>query len=297
MPPAENPDDFEAQLEMSFEKLDCDYLDLFGFHGINLPHHLEWITRRGGCYDVIEKWRKQGLIKNVGFSTHGPTDLITEAIETDLFDYVNLHWYFFFQRNYPCVEAAAEKDMGVFIISPSDKGGKLYEPPKKLVDLCDGWHPMKFNDLFCLQDPKVHTLSIGAAKPTDFDIHIDALSDIDNTAKVQEIAKGILNELDSYHGADWMKDWDKGLPVFEDQMDHINYYEILRLYNLAAGLDMVEYGKMRYNLLGKKDHWFSGDIAGNLQAHDLSGELANSPFVDRIPDVLKKAHELMYNPS
>ena len=42
------------------------------------------------------------------------------------------------------------RDMGVFIISPSDKGGMLYKPPARLVDLCQPLHPLVFNVLFCL---------------------------------------------------------------------------------------------------------------------------------------------------
>ena len=65
--------------------------------------------------------------------------------------------------------------MGVFIISPSDKGGQLYNPPAKLVDLCQPLSPMVFNDLFCLSHPQIHTLSLGAARPTDFDEHLKTL--------------------------------------------------------------------------------------------------------------------------
>jgi len=32
------------------------------------------------------------------------------------FDYINLHWYYIYQRNWAAVEAATERDMGVFII-------------------------------------------------------------------------------------------------------------------------------------------------------------------------------------
>ena len=46
------------------------------------------------------------------------------------FDYVNLHWYYIYQANWPAIEEARCRDMGVFIISPADKGGMLYRPPK-----------------------------------------------------------------------------------------------------------------------------------------------------------------------
>ena len=77
----------------------------------------------------------------VGFSTHAAADLILRAIETGAFDYVNLHWYFVNDFNWPAIEAATARDMGVFIISPNDKGGKLYEPPPKLAELVRAAQP------------------------------------------------------------------------------------------------------------------------------------------------------------
>src|SRR5436189_281691 len=76
--------------------------------------------------------QKEGRVRFIGFSTHAPCRVIVQAIESGEFDYVNLHWYFVNPLNWPAVEAAACQDMGVFIISPSDKGGKLYNPPAKL---------------------------------------------------------------------------------------------------------------------------------------------------------------------
>ena len=173
VPPYKDPKEFESVLEQSLCNLKMDHIDLFSFHGINLPAHLEWVVDE--CYEVANRWRKEGKIRNIGFSTHASTDLIVKSIQTGLFDYVNLHYYYFMQKNDPAVVAATQRDMGVFIISPSDKGGRLYDPPKKLEELCQPYSPMVFNDLFCLSDPRIHTLSLGAAVPSDFDEHLKTL--------------------------------------------------------------------------------------------------------------------------
>ena len=64
--------------------------------------------------------------------------------------------------------------MGIFIISPSDKGGMLYKPPRKLAEACRPFSPIAFHDLWIwnLSDPPVHTLVVGAARPSDFDEHV-----------------------------------------------------------------------------------------------------------------------------
>jgi len=88
-----------------------------------------------------------------------------QSIETGVFDYVNLHYQFVGSYtasgsgssatggNYEALVAAQKHDMGtpgcrpellrfslqattgVFIISATDKGGALYEPPRKLYSV------------------------------------------------------------------------------------------------------------------------------------------------------------------
>ena len=190
--PKADAKEFENTLEKSLDNLQLDYIDLLGIHGINNPETLHNTIRPGGCLDIARKFQAQGKVKFIGFSTHGPTDILVEAINTNQFDYINLHWYYINQSNWAAIEAATRHDMGVFIISPSDKGGRLYDPPEKLVKLCAPLSPMVFNDLFCLSHSQVHTLSLGASKPSDFDEHLKALDLLD---KVSEILPPIINKL------------------------------------------------------------------------------------------------------
>src|SRR3954464_10809239 len=173
--PAENPKDFLRTFDRSMDYLRLDYVDLLALHGVNHRGFLKWALQKNGCVAAARKLQKEGRIRFLGFSTHATTDIINEAIASEEFDYVNLHWYFVNDLNWSCIEAAHKRDMGVFIISPNDKGGKLYEPPPKLVKLCEPLTPMQFNDLYCLSRPQVHTLSCGAARPGDFDEHVRGL--------------------------------------------------------------------------------------------------------------------------
>lgn len=292
--PSADPNEFLQTFEQSLRNLRLDYVDLLGLHGVNTPDLLNDTIRPGGCLEVAHELQKQGKVRHVGFSTHAPTNLILAAIETGRFDYVNLHWYYINQANWAAIEAATRHDMGVFIISPSNKGGLLYEPPQRLVDLCAPLSPMVFNNLFCLSHPQVHTLSVGAARPQDFDEHLKTLDLLD---RADELLPPILQRLEQAAievlGEEWFHTWHVGLPTPEQTPGQINIPVILWLRNLALAYDMMSYGKMRYNLLGNASHWFPGAKADQVSKYDLGECLVNSPHADKISGFLKEADQLL----
>jgi uncharacterized protein len=296
VPPFENPDDFLRTFDTSMKHLRLDYVDLLSLHGVNHRGFADWSLRKGGCVDAARKLQSEGRCRHVGFSTHATTDIILDCVKSGAFDYVNLHWYFVNDLNWPAIEAAASHDMGVFIISPNDKGGKLYAPPPKLVDLCAPLTPMQFNDLYCLARPQVHTLSLGAAKPSDFDEHIAALAHYDLAAELTApIVRRLRDEMERTLGADWCARWHEGLPHYVDVPGQINVAEIARLWTYAKSLDLVAWGKMRYNLLGNADHWFPGEHMGRAAEFNLQPALQQSPFRDRLMDILRDAHALLFD--
>jgi predicted aldo/keto reductase-like oxidoreductase len=293
--PSESAKTFLRTFETSMKYLRLDHVDLLALHGINNRQLLEYSLKKGGCVEAARKLQRDGRVRFVGFSTHATTDLILEAIKSEEFDYVNLHWYFVNDLNWPAVEAAAKRDMGVFIISPNDKGGKLYEPPEKLIRLCHPLSPMQFNDLYCLSRPQVHTLSCGVSHPSDFEEHLRALDYYDRISEtIQPIRDRLEKEMERALGAEWCTRWFEGLPQYVQAPGEVNLLEILRLWTYAKSLDLVGWGKMRYNLLGQGDHWFPGENAG--KAHQLAwdGCLDRSPFAAKIPAILKEAHELLF---
>ncbi|MEO1095368.1 MAG: aldo/keto reductase [Cyanobacteria bacterium J06638_28] len=289
--PKPDPSAFRMTLKQSLQNLQLDYIDLLGIHGINTLELLEETIRPGGCLDEARKYQQQGRIRHIGFSTHGPTHVIVSAIETGQFDYVNLHWYYINQDNWPAIAAATQQDMGVFIISPTDKGGHLYSPPPKLVDLCAPLSPMVFNDLFCLSHPQVHTLSLGAAQPSDFDEHLKVVPFLD---QADTVLPPILTKLEQAAidalGQDWLRTWKVGLPSPDKTPGNINIPIILWLYNLLEAFDMQEYAEARYNLLGNGGHWFPGSQAEALHGLDLRAAIAQSPHAEKIPTILAQTH-------
>lgn len=293
VPPKEDPNEFEADLKLSFQRLGCKKIDLLAIHGINLPEHLEQTLRPGGCLEVVKKWQLQGRIGYVGFSTHASTDLIIKAIQSNSFDYVNLHWYFIRQDNELALEEAKRYDLGVFIISPTDKGGHLHTPSFELLDFCKPLHPIVFNDLFCLNDPRVHTISVGLSNLGELDLHLEAINLLGQAnTLLPEIQLRLHNAALQSLGQEWLSTWHIGLPNWSETPGNINIPILLWLHNLIESWGMEGYAKARYGLLGKAGHWFPGenaDIVDNeVNESDLRGALINSPWIDQIPNILRQ---------
>ena len=292
VPPQADPAAFEAELRLSFERLGVQRVDLLAIHGLNLPEHLEQTLRPGGCLEVVRRWQAEGRVGSVGFSTHGPLPLIVEAINSGAFDYVNLHWYFIRQDNRPAIEAAIAQDMGVFVISPTDKGGHLHTPSPLLRELCAPLHPIVFNDLFCLSAPGIHTISVGAARPEDLELHLQAVQLLPQAA---ELLPPIVARLEQVRrevlGDAWLASWQQGLPAWQDTPGQINLPTLLWLHNLVEAWDLEGYAKARYGLLGAGSHWFPGANADALDQTvseaELKQVLVASPWADQIPQLLR----------
>ena len=347
--------DFRDAVEKSFTNLQVDYLDLFAFHGFNFEEQIGWVfgkeeeeqkdsqeygkdgkSNRETCWSVIEEYVQAGKIRHVGFSTHGSTEFICKLIKKDVFDYVNLHFHYFGSYtasggghdgngNLDAVKLLKEKDMGAFIISPFDKGGRLYAPAKKLRSLTlPDMEPMEFmcqwiwNHHKLGEDlPQLHTFTLGAARPSDLDqaavaAHLFATQSDQALAKTIVVAKRLDQAKLDALGKEWLESWWKGLPKSYQCESMVEHNQIVWIYNSIKAFGLYEFGRNRYhsfeNNFAKWDAKLSPEqnIADKVgkgswgfvpglpltPGMDYSEELKNVPALNKLQ--VKEAHDFVY---
>jgi len=188
------------------------------------------------------------------------------------FEYINIHEHYFGsyhgsgtpntlggEGNDACVKRALELNMGVFQISPLDKGGKLYRPSKDCaLTIGKDLTPAAFALLHSWKNIGFHTSSIGISGPSDLDevmgavklmamgiqgkVDVRKLLD-DATARLEARAEGIL-------GKEWMEKGLLNLPsCYDESTDGIALGHILWMYNLLSCYGMYEFCKDRYDNL------------------------------------------------
>jgi uncharacterized protein len=276
-------------VDLQLKALKTDYLDFYGWHGINNEELLKISCTKNGPVEELLKMKEEGIIRHVGFSTHAPLPVIIRTIETGLFEFVNLHYYYFDQHNYGAVAMAEVRDMGVFIISPNDKGGQLFKAPEKVKNATKPLTPIQWNARFCLQNPSVHTLSFGMTEP----LHIEEMKGIFPTSiPLGNTEMKIKLRLDNFLLDDPYSFYE-GYELQNDPSG-INIPAVLRLRKLWKCYDMKGYGKYRYKIFENKGHWFPGVKA--FESNVMNVDFSKVPSGIPLKEMLLETHRELYTP-
>lgn len=168
------------------------------------------------------------------------------------------------------MKRAHELDMGIFCISPFDKGGKLYRPPKQmLLTLGHELTPISFASLHVWETAKMHTISVGFARPSDLDEVVTAarlfaasahtstetsgevaISSPDAKLLLESAERRLKSRMEETCGTEWTEKGLLNLPTcYEECTSGIAIGHILWLHNLLTSYGMYDFCKDRYKML------------------------------------------------
>jgi len=127
-----SPAAIDKTFSEELSRLRTDYIDYYLMH--MFTDIAEWENLKSlGILEWIEKHKKDGSIKNIGFSYHGQTEMFLEILNAYDWDFCQIQYNYLdehTQAGRRGLEAAAEKGIPVIIMEPL-RGGKLVNIPEK----------------------------------------------------------------------------------------------------------------------------------------------------------------------
>lgn len=159
-------EDMEKFLETQLGKLQTDYIDYYLIH--NLTEGGFFRLKELGVIEFLESAKKEGRIKNIGFSFHDNRDAFKRIIDAYKWDVCLIQYNFLDETNQAGTEGlkyAASHGVNVFIMEPLKGGILAGDIPEKATEVWDKSNvkrtPAEWALRWVLNHPEVNSVISG----------------------------------------------------------------------------------------------------------------------------------------
>ncbi|MBN1623481.1 MAG: aldo/keto reductase [Clostridia bacterium] len=126
--------DMEKIFNEQLMKLDVEYLDFYLLHAVNRN---SWENcKKLGVMDYLKKLKKEGKIRNIGFSFHDSPEIFKEVADSYDWDLIQIQFNYADTRIQAGMESfdyAREKGFNIVIMEPLKGGTLADELPEELI--------------------------------------------------------------------------------------------------------------------------------------------------------------------
>jgi predicted aldo/keto reductase-like oxidoreductase len=164
-------DEFLSKFATSMSRLKMDYVDILYVHDIRNPELLEYKP----VINALKKLKKDGKIKNIGFSTHAnEAKVISAAADLKTFDVILTSYNFkqtYVKELQESIHKAAKSGIGIVAMKTLAGGGFLDKEKTKKINASAAIK-------WALQNPDITTAIPGMTEFDQLDINTKLLSDL-----------------------------------------------------------------------------------------------------------------------
>ena len=134
--------DMEKTLKTQLERLHTDYIDYYLVHSLQ-DYHSWQKAKEMGMPEFLEEMKKQGVIRQIGFSYHGDKEDFKRLVDDYPWDFCQIQYNYIdenSQAGRDGLKYAYSKGLGVVIMEPLRGGslvGRMPEQIKKVWDRAD----------------------------------------------------------------------------------------------------------------------------------------------------------------
>ncbi|MGC8545297.1 MAG: aldo/keto reductase [Athalassotoga sp.] len=240
--------DFDKYLDEQLKKLQTDHIDMYLLHALGKDRWKQ--IKDLNVFDFVEKAKKDGRIRNIGFSFHDEFKVFKDIVDAYDWDFCQIQLNYLdehFQAGIGGLKYASKKGMAVIVMEPI-KGGKLAgKLPSEAVEIFKDANPQRTPAEWALRwvwdHPEVSLLLSGMSEMNQVVENVKVANVKPNSLAPEEITaiKAVKNVFDQRLKVDCTS-CNYCMPC----PNGVHIPDVFRLYNDASLFDEFDNSRREY---------------------------------------------------